>query len=327
MCWNISAVRAQGISHRQGGIPCQDFVFSQTTGDVYAAALSDGASTAAYADIGAETTVRTACAYLAENHARVFAEENAAVTAREILSAVRGALAEKADAYGAALSDFACTLLAVCVRGDQAVLAHIGDGVIACASACTGKTYVISAPDNGEYKNTTAFVTAPDAENRLRLYRCAAGNIGGFLLMSDGAAESLYQKSENCLCDAAPYLSLFGAVQTPAETTSFLESYLTAEILPHTSDDCSLLLLSRRMTAARCLRMVSPQRRVVFGTDDKRTERRLCTLLTLCTDTPRTVSALARRTHVRKSRVRARLRRLCACGVLVSENGRYLAVK
>ena len=61
---------------------------------------------------------------------------------------------------------------------------------------------VLSEPENGEYANQTYFITSDNAINHFRIYKNNLDKIRGFILMSDGSYESLFDKSSNMLTQA-----------------------------------------------------------------------------------------------------------------------------
>ena len=326
MKWNCCHAAARGTSHRLMGTPCQDRTWWEEFGGVTAAALADGAGSAAHAEIGAETAVRTVCRHITRHYDRLAANPDGGAVGQEILSVLTEALEEKARELGTEVSQLACTLQAVGIRDGRAFLIHIGDGVIGYTHALTGKVGVLSAPDNGEYKNRTTFVTSPDAALRMRLYRCSVEKIGSFLLMSDGTADSLYRKAGNTLDSALDTLSLLCALQDPEVASVFLDSYLRDVIITHTDDDCSLMIAALPMSGERCLKLDSALQCDVYGTASRKACSRLNAVLSLCTEAPRTVNQLCRLTHTRKAKVNQRLMRLMDSGVLRCRQGRYFAV-
>ncbi len=326
MKWNCCHASARGQSHKQNGSPCQDCTWWEESDGVTAAALADGAGFAAHAEAGAKTAVRTVCAHITGNFDRIIANPDGGTVGREILEVLTDALDEKARELGTDRSQLACTLLAVGIRNDRAFLIHIGDGVIGYTNALNGRTGVLSAPDNGEYKNTTTFVTSPDASEKMRLYRCSTEKIGSFLLMSDGSADSLYGKRRNTLDSVLDPLSLLCSMQTPEASSVFLDSYLREQLIPRTDDDCSLLIAAQSMTGERCLKTDPLFRRDIYRTSSPKACSRLNTVLSLCSEKPLTAKQICRLTHTRREKVRRRLKRLIGSGVITCSRGRYSSV-
>ena len=320
--WNCFDVSGRGKAHIERGLPCQDKTWSEEYGGVTAAALADGAGYALYSDAGAETAVHTICRYFTRNFGTII-ESSAQDAADGILGTVREAIAHRAAEMNSDPSQLACTLLAVAVRGQTALLVHIGDGVIGYTDAGTGRVGVLSSPCNGKYINTTAFVTSPNAAEKISLYRCSTEKIGSFILMSDGCAESLYSRRSVKLDQTLELASLAASVKKPENGSDFLENYLTSCIFPCTDDDCSLVIAAQRMTPERCLGM--ELRKALYGSDDRRVCENTDRVLRLCMEKPRTAREIRRLTHVRSHPVSRRLLRLTSCGLLQLRHGTYHA--
>ena len=116
-----------------------------------------------------------------------------------ILNNILTALSKIIDDTHWELSSLACTLLFAAVKGSTCLVGHIGDGVICCRG--DEKLKAVSLPSNGEFANSTTFVTLPDALSDFRLYRDKTDKIDGFCLMSDGAAESLYDRKTHAVAN------------------------------------------------------------------------------------------------------------------------------
>ena len=326
MKWNCCHSAAQGQSHRHTGSPCQDRTWWEESDGVTAAALADGAGYAAHAEAGAETAVRTVCTHITGNFDRIITNPDAGAVGREILDVLTDALDVKARELGTDRSQLACTLQAVGIRNGRAFLIHIGDGVIGYTDALSGKTGVLSAPDNGVYKNHTTFVTSPDVSDKMRLYRCSTEKIGSFLLMSDGSADSLYVKHRNTLNSLLEPLALVCSMQTPEASSAFLDACLREQLIPRTDDDCSLLIAAQSMTGERCLKTDPLFRRDIYRTSSPKACRKLNTVLSLCAEKPLTAKQICRLTHTRREKVQRRLKRLISSGVITCSRGRYSSV-
>ena len=103
------------------------------------------------------------------------------------------------------VKDLASTLLFVAVKDDKFILGHLGDGVIGYLKNNCLKT--ASLPNNGEFSNETYFSTSKDASSHMKLAKGSVRDIDGFVLMSDGTADSFYNKKEKKLCDILPFSS------------------------------------------------------------------------------------------------------------------------
>src|SRR5829696_838542 len=167
--WRHLAASVQGASHVRSGVPCQDFSVVVDLADRgLLLACSDGAGSAQRADVGAETACRAlvdAVHRFADTGGRI--DTLTMETAATWLDAVRAAIQSQADAESLPTREFACTLLAALVGEGSSAFLQVGDGAIVAATAAASE--VVFWPEQGEYANTTYFVTGVDAHQRLRL--------------------------------------------------------------------------------------------------------------------------------------------------------------
>ncbi|MGN1347154.1 MAG: protein phosphatase 2C domain-containing protein, partial [Eubacteriales bacterium] len=153
-------------------------------------------------------------------------------------------LENHAESLDVTIKQLPCTLLAVAVRGNDYLMFHLGDGVIAYRKE--GKMLVASHPYNGEYANTTVFLTSPQAIRYAKVAKGTREKLEGFLLMSDGCERSLYSRKS---CKLAPLTDkiLQRAELYDKEMADRQVRCLLREIIIHTTmDDCSLAVMTRR---------------------------------------------------------------------------------
>lgn len=143
--------------------------------------------------------------------------------------------------YG--IEDLACTLLFAAYKDGHVLAGHLGDGVIGVHDGT--EVRVLSLPENGEYANSTFFVTDKGALSHLRIYQFDTTGSIGLILMSDGTAESLFSRSTKELAPAVT--TMFGwARKLPAKKLSVvLEKNLEHIFRAKTTDDCSIAILAR----------------------------------------------------------------------------------
>lgn len=235
------AISLKGRSHEANGLPCQDFCLAERTSTKAWLALADGAGSCAHSHHGAKVCVEAARNALWANRAAWGKAEGAweRPLRAALMKSFRAALeaeARKRDCAPAALS---CTLMTVQAYKDGFLAAHIGDGALGCIHF-DGTLSVLSAPENGRFAHQTYFLTSPDAEAHLRLYRGPLEGVAGFVAMSDGAAESLFSASEGRF---APLLEglfwrlrLFGAEAVEA----WFREPFEAVVREQTRDDVSV---------------------------------------------------------------------------------------
>lgn len=230
-----------GRSHAATGKGCEDVAGSVHLGRRGGAvALADGAGSARHATIGAATTVATALAAAAE----ILNECTPTVEPLRILTPIRNALEVKVEELSCTLADFAATLLVVAAKRHEGQVvwfaAHMGDGAIA-ADFGAGAT-LLSSPKNGEFGNCTYFVTDRHAPLHLRVYSGIAPE-ATFLLMSDGAAESLFRRQDQSLAPAVSQLLAWSGELTSRALKRVLTRNLKEVIRPRTMDDVGIALL------------------------------------------------------------------------------------
>lgn len=230
-----------GRSHAATGRGCEDAAGGTHLGRRGGiVALADGAGSARHAAIGAATTVHTALAAAAE----ILDECPITVEPLRILTPIRNALKVKAKELSCTLADLAATLLVVAAKQHEGQFvwfaAHMGDGVIAAEFG--GGTMVLSPPENGEFGNSTYFVTDRHAPLHLRVSSGIAPE-AAFLLMSDGTAESLFRRQDQSLAPAVSQLLTWSRELTSRSLKRVLTRNLKELIRPRTMDDVGIALL------------------------------------------------------------------------------------
>jgi hypothetical protein len=190
--WRHLADSVIGTSHERSGTPCQDshrVTNYRVENDYYLIVVcSDGAGTAAYADVGAiaacEVAVDQVSAFLDTNKSLQAADRSIAMI---WLKAVRDRLIAEAETRSVEVRQLACTLLLAVVGADQSLFAQIGDGAIVTLDSATeyAKVQPVFWPQNGEYANTTYFVT--DARfDELALFEHRPSSSDGVAVFTDG---------------------------------------------------------------------------------------------------------------------------------------------
>ena len=240
--WNCIKSAIQGKSHIFDNIPCQDKVFSLNYNDICIVSLADGAGSAKYSHIGAESVTKYICQNMENNFEQYFNEENGWVIKQLLIHNIQQLLQSIAESNKCKINDLASTLLMVAIRNNNFIIIHIGDGVIGYLS--NDELKVASKPNNGEFANTTIFTTSPNVLDSVKLLKGSINNITGFVLMSDGTEASLYQKKENKLAPAIKsimkYMNLLPIEKIQEQLNQSMENIIGK----HTNDDCSIVLIT-----------------------------------------------------------------------------------
>ena len=245
--WRHLAASVQGASHVRSGVPCQDFSVVVDLADRgLLLACSDGAGSAQRADVGAET----ACRALVDAVHR-FADSGGRIdtltmdTAATWLDAVRAAIQSQADAESLPTREFACTLVAALVGEGSSAFLQIGDGAIVAATAAASE--VVFWPEQGEYANTTYFVTGVDAHQRLRL-DVRPTPVHDVALFTDGL-QHIALRYETRVPHQPFFDPMFARLRADDAWPGLggaLASFLGSEaISTRTDDDCTLVLACR----------------------------------------------------------------------------------
>ena len=165
MSWNLVFASQPGTSHLRSGGGCQDESggTTVTTGSghlLLGLFVSDGAGSAAAGGRGAETAVVASLAFVEQlSGSDVVLDDQ---LGKALVATAREAVADQAYRTKRPVRDFACTYLGLLsLEGHGTVLVHLGDGgiVVDLGDGFECRT----APMNGEYANSTRFVTDDDA--------------------------------------------------------------------------------------------------------------------------------------------------------------------
>lgn len=228
-----------GTSHSQKGGVCQDQISHKIVGDVVCICLSDGAGSCTHAEIGAKIACDTTAEYVARNFDEIL-NLSASKFQQSLIHRIRTKLGKKASKLNCKKEDMSSTLLFVAICKNVFIAGHIGDGVI--GSISNNKCTLVSAPENGEYKNSTYFTTSPDYKSHLRLMRGKTDNIDTFFLLSDGAADALYSQSQQRFSNALLTFANWMEVH-PIQEVNLAISLNMSNLFPRiTSDDCSIIM-------------------------------------------------------------------------------------
>ena len=234
-----------GREHLRTQMPCQDYVAARESNEVTCISLAKGAGSRARSEIGAQVAVTATLAFVCKNFESLWQnmDKHNAKAAQRLVNRCLDAFRRKVAKLGGDINDLACTLSFVAYSRGRYLAGHLGDGVIASVDA-DGQLLALSHPENGESANTAPLLTDHKAASRLRLYRGQIEATTGFAIMSDGTAQSLYDKSSSVPDPALQKLLEWNATLPRKKMREVLGDNLQQSIASKTEDDCSIGLLS-----------------------------------------------------------------------------------
>jgi serine/threonine protein phosphatase PrpC len=240
MDWSIAGASIQGISHVKHDIVCQDAIASHRKDTFYGIALSDGAGSLKYSDIGAQLITKISLRYVEHNYDAIY---DGTINQSEMVDKIENYLMKKALKLKIKFEELGSTLQLVCIKDDKLIFIHIGDGVISYVNK-SGLVEVLSHPMNGEFSNQTFFTTTK-YENRLRLGIGEIKDAQSFILMSDGMSDSFYINKIKQMHKSTSRFAKFLHIHGVQEAKKFYLSVIKEYIMNRTGDDISLIVIDR----------------------------------------------------------------------------------
>lgn len=323
--WNSVQCAVQGRGHIKTDTPCQDktrFIYENETSVI---ALADGAGSATMSHFGAEYVTKRICELLTQQFDVYYNEDDGAAIKRVIVGTLMDGLEKLAQDIDCEVKDLASTLLVAAVKDGKYIILHIGDGVIGYVK--NEELKIASHPENGEFVNTTVFVTSKDVLSTMKMMKGQLNGITGFALMSDGTEASLYNKREKSLAPALKKIMDLSQVIKSDCLQSEMESSFENVIKNSTTDDCSLIILVEEDYSFRGYRNLSEtQKRVFLGGLEiigrgKRIKRYDDILDYL--ETPRDLSQVSKHIYLKKKHCRKHIEFLLRRNLVISQKGRY----
>jgi hypothetical protein len=189
--WRIAAASVQGRDHIRSGLPCQDAHRAVIVDDgrgrpALVLVVSDGAGSAPHSDVGSRVTA-DAFATLCEAHLRESPTPAAwtRVDAEAIVAGIQRSLDDAAAELEVERRQLAATLVGAVVTADGAAFLQIGDGAMVTPSEDDDGWMWIHWPQQGEFANTTFFVTQ-DADVHQLQFDTTVRRIDSIALFTDG---------------------------------------------------------------------------------------------------------------------------------------------
>ncbi len=253
MIWKNIGKSVIGTSHSNTGKPCEDaLAFSIITDsvgeEVLVAIVSDGAGSANKAKEASELVTKKAIELFTE-----FIETDKSINEAAILALVEtiyDELMQVATLAEESLSEYSCTFLGAVIYQSSAVFFQIGDGAIIrddgndCFST-------IWWPHNGEYVNTTSFITDDNNFANLKI-TIISETINEIAILTDGL-QHLSLNNETSTVYQPFFTGLFKWLRyaNKAEEVEILnnklEEYLCSGAINSRTDDDKTLFLATRI--------------------------------------------------------------------------------
>ena len=255
--WKYGFASVEGTLHFKSSTRCQDASRAEVVLDVggrevLVAAASDGAGSAALAQLGSSLAcnlfVDDVKSHIEGGCASAISSDN---FFEDWVGKFRQLVTGWSRAESARMQDFACTLLAAVVWRDRAVYFQIGDGAIVESRRDEPDRYaVVCWPQQGEYANTTNFLTDTDATEKV-FREVKSGAIDEVAIFTDGIQRlALDYRAQSA---HAPFFAPLFTWLRPhggghsRELSDSLSVYLNSEkINSRTDDDKTLILATRR---------------------------------------------------------------------------------
>lgn len=254
MTWKAIARSEQGTSHIHLNMCCQDYGDYKLINNVIIGAVSDGAGSAKFSNIGSQIAVKTALLHLEKwllklkqkqpnlKWQKPIPEDKARKVFSGTLKYVVNALNEKLN-KNCSLKDLACTLLVFIATPDWIAAMQIGDGFIVVRSENL-EYQLLFHPVKGEYANETTFVTSSNAQSEMQV-KVLEGN-QTFICASTDGLERLAISFHDC----KPFPGFFRPFEEGIKIANNLELeaediarwMVSEEVNARTDDDKTMLL-------------------------------------------------------------------------------------
>jgi hypothetical protein len=254
--WKYGFASVVGTAHVRTSVPVQDACRAEIIRDaqgseILIAVASDGAGSAAQAHIGSAL----ACELLAAEVKAHFSrhgewQQMADGFIENWIEKFQRSVSNRAVIAGLKPQDFACTLLAAVIGSDEAAYFQLGDGAIVESRSADDDCYgCVCWPQQGEYANTTNFLTDADAIHKV-FRELKAGAVNEVALFTDGIQNLVLDYRSQAV--HSPFFAPLFAWLRPrpaghsAELSAALAAYLSSEKINARTDDDKTLMLATR---------------------------------------------------------------------------------
>jgi hypothetical protein len=243
--WQVVAASVIGTSHEKRSQPCQDaHCWRILPNGVLAAAVADGAGSAALAEVGAKIAVEAVVETISQQQERLPQNDDEwQVFLTASLQVARAQVEAEAAVREVAVRDLACTLIAVVATPELIAVAQIGDGA-AVAGDSAGNAIALTVPPCGEYINETIFLISPNAIETAQ-FQVLREKLRHLAVFSDGLQMLALKIPEGTPHGPffAPLFRFSGEWKEEEDAKQQLESFLRSpRVSERTDDDLTLLL-------------------------------------------------------------------------------------
>jgi hypothetical protein len=249
MRWKFTNASVTGKAHTDRGETGQDFsragIIRIADAEFFIGLVADGAGSTTEGGRGATV----ACDTLFDRITATMGgnPDLSAITDETVgawITAARDAIVTEAESSGKRLREYASTVLGAIAGNGRAIFFQIGDGAIVAGTA--EEYQVIFWPEQGEYANTTYFIT--DEQFREHLHVTRSESPGEIALFTDGL-QTLVLSFAQKKAHAGFFRPLFEAVRNdtgdgPAGFSVKLETFLARDDISARSDDDKTLVLA-----------------------------------------------------------------------------------
>ncbi|MEG2246550.1 MAG: PP2C family serine/threonine-protein phosphatase [Romboutsia sp.] len=317
--WQMINYEACGRGHYTSNTPCQDKTMSENNNGTYCIALADGAGSAKLSHYGAEEVVNSTVEYLTKNFDKVITSPDGVLVKQEIITYIIENLKEKSMECECELKDLASTLLFVAIKDNNFVIGHIGDGIIGYLR--NDNILVASKPDNGEYINSTYFITGSKAIQNMKLLKGEIKDIDGFVLMSDGSAESFYIKREGKLSSTTKKLIKWTSVLDQEKIHGLIKDSFDNLVIKNTTDDCSIAIIAKKSHENRLELLTESERMDLLGINFSNERKRKKAFIRYETiiyqwEKNKSIKQIAKNIHLNPNYTRRRINKLVKIGLI-----------
>lgn len=249
-CWSIIRASVQGTSHARTGQPCQDSssVGENASDGMLVAAVADGAGSAELSADGSRIAASAAtrsAVRLFRLHVHPVYEGVLEEILQESVHSARKELEAEARQQRKSLRDFATTLIVAICAPEITGAAQIGDGAMVVTRDDESYT-LFSAPQRGEYANTTNFITSDNWKDTLGIRTRRIG-VSRMAMFTDGI-QSIALNAASGNAPHAPFFDpLFIWAEKQEDTDAAgngLAAFLSSPRVTARSDDDLTLLLA-----------------------------------------------------------------------------------